>query len=135
MSDIVHVKLVNGDDLVAKLIHEDKQTYLFETPMVIEERINNSTGSSVLVLVKYVHTVELGAVEIKKEHVITVSPVQPVFEKYYYTSKLYNAKYIEPNILSEIEKVTTAMEDVLISPEKVTPSKVEIKSTGNNTIH
>jgi len=135
MSIVVNVKLVNGDDLIAKLVHEDDYFYIFEEPMIVEERVNSATGASVLVLVKYVHTNDLGTIELRKEHVIVVTPVQPVFEKYYHVSKIYNAKYIEPNVISEIEKVTSAMEDVLISPERVTRSKSELKSTGNNTIH
>lgn len=135
MSSVVHVKLINGDDLIAKIVHEDDMCYIFEAPMVVEERINNVTGSSVLVLVKYVHTNDAGTIELRRDHVMLVAPVQPVFEKYYHISKIYNAKYVEPNVLAEIEKVTAAMEDVLIAPEKVTHSKSELKSTGNNTIH
>ena len=135
MSDVVHVKLINGDDIVAKLIHEDTKGYIFESPMVVEERVNNITGTSVLVLVKYVHTGDNSNIELKKDHVLIVSPIQEVFEKYYYVSKLYNKKYIEPNIISEIEKVTAAMEDCLISPENIAASKSKLKSTSNNTIH
>lgn len=135
MSIVVNVKLINGDDIIAKLVHEDDFGYVFEEPMVVEERVNTSTGSSVLVLVKYVHTNDLGTIELRRDHVLIVTPVHDAFEKYYHVSKIYNAKYIEPNIISEIEKVTAAMEDVLISPEKVTSAKSQLKSTGNNTIH
>jgi predicted GTPase len=135
MSIVVNVKLINGDDLIATLVHEDEIGYIFEEPMVIEERVNSATGASVLVLVKYVHTNDLGTIELRKDHVIVVTPVQTVFEKYYHVSKIYSAKYVEPNVLSEIEKVTSAMEDVLLSPEKVTSSKSQLKSTSNNTIH
>jgi hypothetical protein len=56
MSDIVHVKLVNGDDLVAKLIHEDKQTYLFETPMVMVKADEESiTPKDLYEYMKYKH--------------------------------------------------------------------------------
>lgn len=135
MSVVVNIKLINGDDIIAKLVHEDDMGYIFEEPMVIEERVNATTGSSVLVLVKYVHTNDMGTVELRKEHVIVVTPVQDIFEKYYHISKIYSAKYVEPNVLTEIEKVTAAMEDALFSPEKLSSSKSELKSTSNNTIH
>lgn len=133
MSDIVHVKLINGDDLVARLIHINDEVIVLEAPMVVEERENSMTGASVLVLVKYVHSKD-NAITVRRDHVITSGDVHPIFEKYYNISKVYYEKFVEENIYSEVEKVTSAMEDALFSPPKA-ETKSELKSSSNNTIH
>lgn len=131
-SNVVHVKLINGDEIVTHCIYEDDDIYIFGDPMAIEERINSSTGASVTVLVKYVNSKH--EIEISKNHVIVVAPVDPIYERYYNVSKTYNEKYVQPNSLNEIEKVTSAMEDILFSPTKPV-TETNIKSTSNNTIH
>lgn len=133
-SNLVHVKLVNGDELICALIYEDDEFYIFGEPMNMEERVNSSSGSTVTVLVKYVHVNDAKEVVINKSHVITLLPVHSIIEKYYTVSKIYNEKYVEPNILKEIEKVSAAMEDVLFTPPAVSNDTI-LKSTSNNTIH
>lgn len=133
-SNLVHAKLVNGDEIITVLIYEDDECYIFGEPMALEQRLNTISGSNVTVLVKYVHVNETKELLISKSHVITVLPVHSIIEKYYTISKIYNEKYVEPNMLNEIEKVSAAMEDILYTP---TPkaNEVKIKSTSNNTIH
>ena len=133
-SDIVQVRLINGDELVTRCIHEDDECYIFGSPMLIEERINSTTGATVTVLVKYVQLNSTQEIEISKNHVIVVAPIDPIYERYYNISRTYNEKYVQPNALSEIEKVTSAMEDLLFSPPKPN-TEIKIKSTSNNTIH
>lgn len=133
-SNVVQVKLINGDELVTHFIYEDNDSYIFGEPMLIEERVNSTTGATVTVLVKYVQLKSDAEIEISKNHVIVVAPVDPIYERYYLISKTYNEKYVQPNSLSEIEKVTSAMEDILFSPPKPV-SETSIKSTSNNTIH
>lgn len=132
-SDLVHVKLINGDELITYLIYEDDESYIFSEPMAVEQRVNSVSGSSVTVLVKYVQVNDNKEVVINKNHVILVTPSNSIIEKYYFISKMYNEKYVEPNMLSEIEKVSAAMEDILFSPTPKSESK--LKSTSNNTFH
>lgn len=134
-TDLVHVKLVNGDEFIASLIFDDEECYIFGEPMAIEQRVNTMSGSSVTVLVKYIQVNSNKEIIISKHHVLLVIPVDSVIEKYYVVSKIYNDKYVQPNVMNEIEKVSAAMEDVLYSPPSKSSEESKLKSTSNNTIH
>lgn len=135
---VVFAKLTNQDDVFGLLVGESKGTYIFRDLMVVEERVNSTTGSTVIVLVNYskFHNKENSEndVEIKKEHVIFCTEVTGEYERYYHISRTYYTKYLEGNMISEIKKVTDAMEDVLFSPPSK-PVETTLQSTANNTIH
>lgn len=135
---VVFAKLTNHDDVFGLLAGESKNTYIFRDLMVVEERVNSATGSTVIVLVNYskFHNKEKGEndVEINKDHVIFCTEVTGEYERYYHISRTYYTKYIEGNMISEIKKVTDAMEEVLFSPPSK-PTETTLQSTANNTIH
>lgn len=135
---VVFAKLTNQDDVFGLLVGESKNTYIFRDLMVVEERVNSSTGSTVIVLVNYskFHDTEKreNDVEISKNHVIFCTEVTGEYERYYHISRTYYTKYVEGNMISEIKKVTDAMEDVLYSPPSK-PVATTLQSTANNTIH
>lgn len=131
----VLIKLINGEELIANVIHEDKNVYIFREPMAIEQRALAS-GGTIDVLVNYVNMANTFDVEIKKSHVLCVTLVDKKYDKYYEISKTYHAKHVRPNLLEEVTKVTDAMEEVLYSSVKLKDSKIVSTSlASNNTIH
>jgi protein tyrosine phosphatase len=135
---VVYIKLVNNEEIFGYLAGESKETYILRDSMMIEERINSSTGSPVIVLVNYVkfHTTETQYrdVEFKKSHVLFCENVSGEYERYFKISRTYYDKYVDATHINEIKKVTDAMEDVLYSPP-TKPASTELKTTANNTLH
>lgn len=133
---VVYVKLINNEEIFGYLAGESKDTYILRDSMMIEERINSSSGSPVIVLVNYVkfHTVDTKYrdVEFKKSHVLFCDSVSGEYERYFKISRTYYDKYVDSTHINEIKKVTDAMEDVLYSPPKPV---TELKTTANNTLH
>jgi hypothetical protein len=135
---VVYVKLINNEEIFGYLAGESKGTYILRDSMVVEERVNSTTGSPVIVLVNYVkfHTneIEYRDIELKKEHVLFCENVSGEYERYFKISRTYYDKYVGNTHLNEIKKVTDAMEDVLFSPP-TKPASTELRSTSNNTLH
>jgi len=130
----VLVKMINGDELIATVIYEDENMYIFHDPMALVEKVTPE-GSVIDVLTNYVNMADTFDVEIKKSHVICVNMLAENFQRYYEVSKVYHAKYIRPGRLKEVDKVTNAMEEILYAP----PTKIkEVKTTSkanSNTLH
>lgn len=130
----VLVKMINGDELIATVIYEDENMYIFHDPMALVEKVTPE-GSVIDVLTNYVNMADTFDVEIKKSHVICVNMLAENFQRYYEVSKVYHAKYIRPGRLKEVDKVTTAMEEILYAP----PTKLkEVKAStkaNSNTLH
>lgn len=127
------IKMINGDELVAIVIHEDDNSYIFRDPMALAQRITPQ-GETIDVLANYIDMSDNIDIEIKKEHVICVTTLSREYERYYEISKTYNAKYIKPGLIEKVVKVTDAMQEILFAP----PSKltVDIKQqSANNTLH
>lgn len=130
----VLVKMINGDELIATVIYEDENMYIFHAPMALVEKVTPE-GSVIDVLTNYVNMANTFDVEIKKSHVVCVNMLAENFQRYYEVSKVYHAKYIRPGRLKEVDKVTTAMEEILYAP----PTKLkEVKAStkaNSNTLH
>lgn len=130
----VLIKMINGDELIATVIYEDDNMYIFHEPMALVEKLTPE-GSVVDVLTNYVSMAESFDVTIQKSHVICVNTLAENFQRYYEISKQYNAKYIRPPRLKEVDKITNAMEEILFSqPKKIIETKVP-SSSANNTLH
>lgn len=130
----VLIKMINGDELIATVIYEDENMFIFHDPMALIEKVTPE-GNVVDVLTNYVNMAESFDVEIKKSHIICVNTLAENFQRYYEISKVYHAKYIRPGRLKEVDKVTDAMEEILFSPtKKVKEIKVSATSTAN-TLH
>lgn len=130
----VLIKMINGDELIATVIYEDENMYIFHEPMALVEKVTPE-GSVIDVLTNYVNMADTFDVEIKKSHVVCVNMLAETFQRYYEVSKVYHSKYIRPGRLKEVDKVTSAMEEILYTP----PTKLkEVKATSqanSNTLH
>lgn len=131
---IVHLKLVNGDDLLAGFISETSNTYIINHPLVVDER-ETVSGAHSIVLSKYVQLTGNDDIEIKKEHVIFCTTVEHEFEKFYTVSRSYNAKYIDKQIATQVEKVSNAMEDVLMGNGVDLAKSIKLTANTNTSIH
>jgi len=130
-----YIKMINGEELIARVVHEDEECYIFSEPMIVEQR-TTASGSTIDVLVNYVNMSDDKDIEIQKSHIIFVANLANEYEKYYSISKTYYSKYVRPNLIEEVTKVTDAMEDVLFNPSpKPKESKIVSTSANNNTLH
>lgn len=110
MRDVVHIRLLNGDELIAYVVGEDDSTLILESPLVVEERVDQTTGGSNIILSKYVLFNDSSEVPIRKDHIITRTKVMKPIARFYKNSLVYNEKYINKAVIAEIEKVNAQME-------------------------
>lgn len=118
MTDIRHIRLLNGDELLAKFIGETEIELNLEDPMTITDSTDEANGLGTLALTKYVPYNDSKALVLKKYHVLTNTSVTPEFERYYNTSIAYNDKYVNPGVLREVGRVSRAMENILAAEDK-----------------
>jgi hypothetical protein len=112
-SRVRHVRLINGEEIVARLGEETENEWIFVDPYVIEDVVMED-GSEVITLARYIpHTED--QVSISKDKVMTITPVIDAFEKYYEVSRVYSKTFFEDNATKEIEKVTRMMENIMDS--------------------
>lgn len=106
------MRLINGDELIVEYMGEEDEDYLIHNPMIVDTRINGETGAESVVLSKY-SIFSADDVKISKKHVLTITPVDAVFQRYYSTSVVYNKKYIDGPILTEMGKINDSMDKAL----------------------
>jgi hypothetical protein len=130
---VYHAKLVNGEDILGYYDGELSESgHRFYDPMVVEERINPNSGSTVMVLNQYAPFGIREEILLPASHVVFVTPVSEEYENYYRISKTYNKKYIYPAQLKELRKVVEAMEDVLFNKDSKSDRLVRIKTSKNS---
>lgn len=129
----VHLKLINGDDIIAFLHTENEINYVLRNPLVLDEKEDEYSGRSVIMLAKYVHIPGDDLLTVKKSHVILMSDIPDEFANFYDISLEYNKKVIEPSVLKQIDKAANAMRDILTG--NLEPVKQSLLIANNTSIH
>lgn len=129
----VHLKLINGDDIIAYLHNENDFDYILRSPLVLDEKEDEYSGRSVIMLAKYVHIPGDDLLSLKKSHVILMSDLPDEFVNFYDISLEYNKKIIEPSVLKQIDKAANAMRDILTG--NLEPLKQSLFVANNTSIH
>lgn len=109
--NVCHLRLVNGDEILADIIHTDEDYMVVDKPLYVNEQMN-SEGKSVVVLTKYIPFAASEICQFKQSHVLTTTPLHPSMVKYYYNSLYFTSNH-ENKMLFEIEKANVLMEQVM----------------------
>lgn len=115
MANIQHLRLINGEEIVADIISETEWTVTVDTPLMIEERRDES-GASALIMTKYIPFSTTNRCELSKDHIITYSALHPELIKYYHNSIVFNGKSTA-KIVAEIQRVNALMEEIMMEEE------------------
>ncbi len=113
-SEIRHIRLVNGEELIAEYVDEDEektQTILFQ-PMVAKEH-HSSQSDSTVILSNYIPFSEDQFMSIKNSHIISTCPVKAEFKEFYIHSLKYNNMIVEPAMLSKVVHTNAIMSEML----------------------
>lgn len=113
---IVHLRLVNGDEILCQILRKDKTFITVKDALVVDEVKENETGRSSIFLSKYTLTGD-DTVKLKLDHVVTMTNVASEIEDYYKNSVEYSKNIIEPTKLSEIAKVSSMLSTINKQPE------------------
>lgn len=122
---ICHLRLTNGDEVFGKFVSFTGESYILDSPMVVESYENSITLS------KYILFSDAKEIVFSMMHVVTVTQVYPQFERYYYASLEYSKRYIEEKVLDGISMTSRALENHLsndISEIKTKDDKVKTVS-------
>jgi hypothetical protein len=127
---IVHLKLINGDDIIAKQIADNEREMTIINPLVIDEREDEYAGKSMILLTKYVHAEQI---TINKMHIIIIADLPQSFVDFYNTSVEYNKKFIEPNVEEQVNKAVDMMQNIIHN--RIDKIKFALIQANNNTYH
>jgi|SRR5688572_18897742 len=110
---IVHIHLVSGMQIAARYFRDSDDLLFVEYPMLIEEKDVN--GIPAMNLIKYLpFTSDNEQVLIlKRDHVVSISPVTTTFSDYYYNTIHYNALYIQPGQDNTMAQMNAKLKTVL----------------------
>lgn len=110
MTNVHHLRLINGEEIVGDILGSDKSTITILNPLLIEEKKDES--GSVLVLTKYIPFNKVQKCTLQKSHVITLGELHPELERYYSNSLKFSHQ-TERNMIKEISRVNILMEEAL----------------------
>lgn len=134
--NICHIKLITGEDLLGGVDDHTKDTVLISAPYVVEERINSSSGSTVMVLAPYAAYGPSKDIWFQDSHILFMTPANDEYKKFYLASKKYNEKYLQPAQMKELNKIVDAMEEA-VDKKAHTSNIVRLSSIGvtNTSFH
>jgi len=105
---ILHLRLVNGDEILCCLHRKTKDYVIVKDALVVDEVKDNESGRSSIFLSKYTLTAETN-LNLNPMHIVTMTTVSEEIADYYKNSVEYSKNYIEPNKMAEIQKVSTML--------------------------
>lgn len=111
--NICHIKLITGEDLLGSVDDHTKDSVLINSPFVVEERVNSSTGSTVMVLAPYAAYGPSKDIWFHDTHILFMTVASDEYCRFYLASKKYNDKYLQPAQMKELNKIVDAMEDAV----------------------
>jgi hypothetical protein len=111
--DVIHLRLVNSDEVIGELEKVEDNLVYIKRPMIVDEREDSHSKNVNIVLTKYVLFNSNTSVPFKVEHIITRTNVLPEISTFYFNSIKYNEKFIEPLIVKDIQKTNDMIEEFL----------------------
>lgn len=126
-------RMINGDELIAELMDENKKSLFLKNPLIVEEMFDHTTGESNVVLSSYLPFGMTESISFSRSHVMTCLPVKKPIERYYFNSLRYNAIIVDKKVEQEINNVNEHIEEMMIKKEEkenLTERIVETKNQG-----
>lgn len=113
MNEPIHIRLVNGDELIGELESTSNTEIMLKRPMLVSEVTDEKTKIATIVLSKYILFDDDQVFPFSKTHIVTQTNILDEIKSYYYNSIEYNSKFVEPVIRQELSKVNKVMENIL----------------------
>lgn len=123
--NIQHIRLVNGEELLADILDQYNDKILVSCPLLVTEK-TNPTGKVTTVLIKYLPFSSNNICEISMDHVITITEIHEEMVRYYHHS-LRMANIYQNNMIKEVETVNILMESSMMD------SHATVDDLSNNT--
>lgn len=111
-------RMINGDELIAELMDENKKFLFLKNPLIVEELFDHNTGASNVILSSYVPFGLTESISFDRNHVMTVLPVKKPIERYYFNSLKYNTAITDKRVEEEVNNINIQMEELLIKKEE-----------------
>ena len=122
--EVIHLRLINADEIIGELDKvEDEKVYL-RRPMIVDVREDPKTRSVNIILTRYVLCDKKASIPFKAEHIVTNTGVLPEISEFYFNSLEYNERFLEPQIIGDIEKVNHSMREFLDEDSEVIAHKI-----------
>jgi hypothetical protein len=106
MSTLYHIKLSNGEELIAELMPATSATeYKLKNPMIIQDVVDPSSGVTAIVLVDYAPFNNMkNSIYLNKSQVISTSVVDTEMSAYYKASLEYSVMYGHKDSMAKIQR-------------------------------
>ena len=129
---VQHIRLINGDEIIAFILEDTKSFLTVDHPLVVVE-IMDDQGSSIA-LQKYLPYAKEKVCRLQRSHIIACTDLHPEIEKYYYLSLRLNRR-TEDQTLKSIRQTNHMMEQLLIGQTLNLSDKAIHLQPSNNTKH
>ncbi len=126
MSDIKHLRLMNGEELISEIYCESNEGFWLINPLY---PTSGETGETILM--RYAPYDKSNHIKINKEHVLMCTDVHQEMRRHYYLSLKVTADY-EKHAMEALRGVNDEMERSLVSPRR---RKTGILVPGSNMKH
>jgi hypothetical protein len=114
MNDIKHIRLINGEEVIAEVLEPlDSQTVCVTNPMLVSEQSTDDGGYQA-VLVSYVPFSVSKTIFLKNDHIITISDLHKEMERHYHYS-LKLTCIANTRMIKQIAAVNDAMQSALLN--------------------
>lgn len=125
--NIQHIRLVNGEELLATVRKSTSDQVVIENPLIVQE------NDGYIVLVPFMPYSRKKSVSLSKNHVIALTDLHPEMEKHYQLS-LKVARKHNNNTIDHIRQVNHQMEIALFKADEQSfdESFVPTAPTSNN---
>lgn len=135
MSDIYIFKLVTGETIIANVLDHSGNVYTLDTPMVINESIDERSQQTAIILSKYNSFDDTQISVIGKNHIVSVSNVMGEMVAYYHNSIKFTQKIIDPKLDKMLKVVNKQIREYLSELEMEEILETNIIPFSSNTLH
>jgi hypothetical protein len=109
--DILHLRLINNDQIAARLLDNNEDSITVEFPLLIETlAVDGITGIN---MSRYMPFDYQQILMLKKDHIVAMTETSEEFAKYYYNTIHYQSLYIQPQTDKSLKKINEKLEQVL----------------------
>lgn len=129
MSNIQHIRLINGEEIIGDIVSEDDCQIWVEGALAVQSA-STTSGRSAVVLNKFVPFSNSNLCCLSRQHIICTSELHDVIKQYYHNS-LYFSVQSTNSLIEELIEVNTIMEDAIFEQAS---SSIQ-KHKGNQTIN
>jgi hypothetical protein len=112
MRDVVHIKIIDGQEIIAELGDEESGILVLKNPMKVEERLTES-GSTAIIMSRYNIFSNNEFMVLDLDKVISYTKVHKTMNEYYFSSVDYCKRFIDDKIVNDLARSNKAIQKKL----------------------